>query len=550
MRKQIDEIEKIILDFNSPFTESNMKSILILIQYFSNHHLSNHNKISNIAIINIDEDLSNPDQQNDLEDLIISSMPKEDLSFSLFAVYFQDHWNSFVTYSNQNKIYAKYNDSRGNQAPEILKKALDNLHSKGTIEDWEDCKTIIPGGRSNDSGSKSIINMLETVYKPGHTLKNLEMPLKYYEILRISYVIYHVSIEIFITPEIRQYLLGMLQMTHNLSDIADKTDWLEEMIKNVCIALKDTNPSLNYVKILNICQEALEHLSPSSSLLKQDMIEQYIPDHTITEASSLYSQTFSKTLSLNPEKQYKTHAFNESDDLDYSISPVLDIHNDQDGVTNQIQTKLMHPKKVTDKIPPNLSNNTPIQTRAASFDETTNRISPFGDKEFSLIRSCSEVIPSESNEIKKSANIQESLNHEISELDEQFKPTPFDTARLKDSRTKFTNLKNTLSSFSPSKMLKKSASNASEISAPLLVDDSLNQSLDLCLLTQSLDLGTFNPLLMQTTDSIDTHNLSEEMLHTVNLGSGLWGNTQDLNDNVEKEPNAKTLIGETICKTH
>lgn len=572
-----DDIEKIILDFNAPFTESIIKSILLLMQYFNNNNLSIDNQISHVEVINIDKSLSTEDQQDFLESLILSSIPQENLSFSLFAIYFKDRWNSFVTYNNENKICAKYNDSRGNKAPNLLTKVLNGLQSDGIIDMWEDCKTTIPGGRSNDSGPKTIRNLLEMVYKPTNPLKSLEMPLKYYEILRISYVICYLFVEILDTLEIRAYLSDLLQTTHNLPDIENKIDWLEKLIKDLCLSIKDNNPPPNYAKVLNACEEALKHLSETPRFFDQDPIPQDIKERTATDINLLYTQTFSKMDNIDLEEEKKGHIFLESDDLDDSISPLrleafensshtlstrtgskdfITSHIDSTSILSQtsparIETDSLHLGKVTRNIAPGLGNTTPapIQEKSASFDETIGRAPPFGTR-FISTRSLSAGVIEEPFDIKSTFGIPKTSNDKDAASDTRDVVPAFSESGPKSSKIKSASLKSTLSDLSPSKILKKYSSSIPEISKPLL-DESLSQSRDIDILTQSLNLST-NPLFMQTTDSMDSYKDDNDMLRTVNLASTSRGNYQDLHDDIEKDSSSKSLIGETssICKTH
>lgn len=576
---KIDDIEKIILDFNAPFTESIIKSILLLMQYFNNNNLSIDNQISHIEVINIEEGLSTQDQQEYLENLILSSITQENLSFSLFAIYFKGGWNSFVTYTNENKIYAQYNDPRGNKAPDLLKKVLNGLQSDGIIDTWEDCRTTIPGGRSNDSGPKTIKNLLEMVYRPTDSLKSLEMPLKYYEILRISYVICHIFVEILDTLEIRAYLSDLLQTTHNLPDIEHKVDWLEELIKDICLTIKENNPPPNYAKVLNACEEALKHLSETPGFFDQDPIPQNIKERTATDINLLYTQTFSKMGNISLEEEKKDHISLESDDLDDSISPLtleafdnsshtlttrtgskdfITSYTDPTSTLSQtsparIETDSLHLGKVTHNIAPGLSNTTPtpIPKKSASFDETIGHTPPFGTR-FISTRSLSTGAIEEPFDIKSTSGTPRTSNDKDTTLDERDIVHAFSESGPKSSKIKSISLKSTLSDLSPSRILKKYSSSIPEISKPLL-DESLSQSREIDILTQSLNLST-NPLFMQTTDSMDNYKADDDMLRTVNLAATLRGNAQDFHDDIEieKDSSSKSLIGETssICKTH
>ncbi|AVP87558.1 hypothetical protein phytr_6170 [Candidatus Phycorickettsia trachydisci] len=555
MQQKIDDLETIILNFDSPFTENTIKSILKLIQYLNNNNLSNDNQISHLEIIKLDEELSFEDQQKNLETLILSSAPQEDSSFALFAIYFNNNWNSLVTYINENKMYAKYNDpTSGNQAPEVLAEVLNNLQSDGSIETWEDCRTMIPGGRPNDSGSKTIRNLLEMVYKPVNPLNNVEMPLKYYELLRISYVICHIFIEILDTPEIRTYLSDMLYKTHNIDNIEHKTDWLEEIIKDICLALKDHNPSENYTKILNDCEEGLERLTNTPSSFIQDQIPELVKEQTFNDINLLYTQKFSTMNSIDLEEK-KDYIHAESENLDYSISPLNpDIPSDIflapaisgskefiDSDTNmkstlnkvspsKIESNTTNPEKLINNTIPSPSNNTLIRTQTVNFDDSTDMVSSL-DPEFSSTKSFSKVISVESRDIQNTSNSQKISNTK--------------TASLKAEEINFANTQNTSLDFDHSKLLKQHSSIAPYISDALL-DGSINQSLDLCV-TQSLDFSDYTPLFIQRAESI---RISDDLLRTINLDSSAQGNVLDSHGSNEKDHEPKTLLGETICKTH
>lgn len=575
---KIDDIERIILDFNAPFTESIIKSILLLMQYFNNNNLSIDNQISNVEIISIDEGLSSQDQQDSLENLILSSIPQENLSISLFAIYFKDHWNSFVTYNNENKIYAKYNDSRGNKAPDLLKKVLSGLQSDGIIDMWEDCRTTIPGGRSNDSGPKTIRNLLEMVYKPTDLLKNSEMPLKYYGILRISYVICYLFVEILDTLETRAYLSDLLQTTHNLPDIEHKIDWLEELIKDICLSIKDNNPPPNYAKILNACEEALKDLSSTPGFFDQDPIPQNIKERTATDINLLYTQTLSKIDNISLEGAKKDRISLEPYDLDESISPLrleafensshtlstrtgskdfITSHTNPTSILNQtsparIETEALHLGKVTRNIAPGLSNTTPVPIRekSASFDETIGHAPPFGTR-FISTRSLSAGVIEEPFDTKNASGNPKTSNDKDAALDDARDVVlAFSESGPKSSKIKSASLKSTLANLSPSKILKEYSSSIPKISKPLL-DDSLSQSRDIDILTHSLNLST-NSLFMQTIGGMDNDKDDNDMLNTINLASTLRENEQDLHDDVQKDFSPKFLIGETPpgCKTH
>lgn len=427
LTEKMDDIEKIILDFNAPFTENIIKSILLLIQYLNNNDLSDDNQISNVDIINLNKTLME-NQGDHIESLILSSIPQKNADFSLFAIYFGDSWTSLVFYINESKIYAKYNDSSGNIIPDLLEKVLNDLQSNGIIDAWEDCQTTIPGGRSNDSGPKTIRNLLEMVYKPDIPLKNIEMPLKYYEILRISYVLCHVFIDMLDTLETRTYLSDLLQTTHNSSDVEHRIDWLKGVVKDLCLRIKDNNPSPNYARVLNTCEEALKNLSVTSSTFDQDTIPQHAKELEISDTN----------LISKDEEQHKYNSL-ESNDLDDSISPLkLDSSEDYSNIVTagtrskdlsgsridfasalaqtspaRIETAFLNLGKIIHDTDSNLTNNTssiPIQTKSASFDATVDRTPPFSQR-FTTTRSFSGVTIT--NEIDDSHYQDDDMMHTV-----------------------------------------------------------------------------------------------------------------------------------------
>jgi len=502
MKQKIDDLEKIIINFDSPFTDNTIKSILKLIQYLNNHNLSNDNQISNFEVISIDEELCFEDQQKNLETLILSSIPQENFSFSLFAIHFKDHWNSFITYFHEEKVHAKYNDPQGNQIPEILVEVLNTLQSDGVIETWEDCRTIIPGGRLNDSGPKTIRNLLEMVDKPDHFLNNTEMPMKYYEILRISYVICHIFIEILDTSEIRTYLSEMLHNTHTIQNIEHKTDWLEEMIKDVCLGLKDKNLSENYTQVLNACEEGLKHFSTTPSSFTQEQISECLEEQTFKDINLLYTQKFSTMNSIDLEEK-EDYISSESENLNHNISSLnLDIS------SNSFVAPTINGSKYL--IDSDINTNS---------DGTT-------------LESC---------DIQNTSYSQKILNN---------KTAAFETCnqgKQKDGETRSADPQNTSSDLALSKLLKQHSSIAPYTSEELL-DGSISQSQDLYV-TQSLDFIHYPPLRMQTTDSIANDKVNDDM-HSINLDSSVQGNALDSHNTTEKDNELKPLLGENICKTH